>query len=227
MTANPQQSIPAANYRSFQAALIPGVEGLYRALRAITDAVLSDGASILIVGAGGGREIEALGASPSGYRFLGVDPSPEMLAVAQACVATERLGDRTRLIEGLVDDLPRDEMFDAATALLVMHFIPDDGSKLAFLSGIRARLRRGAAYLHADTCFDNSGMFERMAPVFAKNAVMGGLAPDVAASVVERIRTLPIVSETIVRERLEQSGFRVVAPFFRGLWYAAWWAEAI
>jgi hypothetical protein len=37
---------------------------------------------------------------------------------------------------------------------------------------------------------------------------------------------MPIISEAETRELLAQSGFRVVAPFYRGLWYSGWWAEA-
>ena len=55
---------------------------------------------------------------------------------------------------------------------------------------------------------------------------MGGLAPDAAAEVASRVGAMPIVSDTVIRERLTQSGFKIVAPFYRGLWYAGWWAEA-
>ncbi len=50
--------------------------------------------------------------------------------------------------------------FDAATALLEMHFLPDDGEKLDFLKAIHNRLKRGAKLILADGCFDkNSAEF--------------------------------------------------------------------
>ena len=130
-----------------------------------------------------------------------------------AALAVELLA----VVEGIVEGLPEDELFDAATALFVMHFLPDDGSKLCFLTGNRNRLKLGAPYIHVDVCYDDGAMFERLQPVYARHAVLGGLAPDAAAEVAARVGTMPIVSETVVRERLAQSGFRVVAPFFRGL----------
>jgi tRNA (cmo5U34)-methyltransferase len=43
------------------------------------DVSLPTGAEVLIVGAGGGREIEALAPSDKAYRLTGVDPSGDML----------------------------------------------------------------------------------------------------------------------------------------------------
>lgn len=226
--ADSEQVMAAPNdaFRPFQTAVVPGVDGLHRAMRSILDTELSEEATILVVGAGGGRELQTLGASPASYRLVGVDPSPEMLGIARAYVAADKLDHRTTLVEGVVDSLPEDELFDAATALFVMHFLPDDGAKLSFLASIRKRLKPGAPYVHVDVCFDDGTMFERLEPVYARHAVLGGLTPDAAADVAARVGAMPIVPETVIRERLRQSGFRLVAPFFRGLWYAGWWAEA-
>lgn len=217
---------PKDAFRPFQTAVVPGVDGLHRAMRSILDTVLGEGATILVVGAGGGRELQTLGASPAGYKLVGVDPSADMLEVARAYVSADQLDHRTTLVEGRVERLPQDALFDAATALFVMHFLPDDGAKLNFLASIRKRLKPGAPYVHVDVCFEDGAMFERLEPVYARHAVLGGLAPDAAADVAARVGTLPIVSEAVIRERLGQAGFRLVAPFFRGLWYAGWWAEA-
>jgi tRNA (cmo5U34)-methyltransferase len=43
-----------------------------------------------------------------------------------------------------------DANYDAATALLVMHFLPDDGSKLDFLQAMAAALKPGGLLLLAD-----------------------------------------------------------------------------
>jgi tRNA (cmo5U34)-methyltransferase len=213
-------------FRSFQTAVVPGLDGLHRAMRAIFDTVLHDRATILVVGAGGGHELQTLGASSRSYALVGVDPSPEMLGIARACVRADGLGPRTELVEGTVDSLPDDRRFDAASALFVMHFLPDDGSKARFLDGIRKRLERGAPYIHVDVCLDGPSEFERLQPVYAAHAVLGGLSPDAADRVAARVGTMPVLPERVTRERLEQSGFRVVTPFFRGLWYAGWWTEA-
>lgn len=58
--------------------------------------------------------------------------------------------ERVQLYRGYVDSLPEAKIYDAATLLLVMHFIPDDGSKLLLLQNIAKRLRSGATFVLAD-----------------------------------------------------------------------------
>ena len=38
---------------------------------------------------------------------------------------------------------------------------------------------------------------------------------------------MPIIAEQVVLEHLRDAGFRVVAPFYGGLWYTGWWSEAV
>jgi tRNA (cmo5U34)-methyltransferase len=213
----------AEAYRHFQSAVVPGADGLYRQVRAILDDVLPDRASIILAGAGGGREVETLGNSSRGYRLIAVDPSAEMLAIAQARADAIGIADRVRFVEGLVEDLPTDPC-DAATSLFVMHFVPADG-KPRYLEAIRRRLRPRAPYLHVDVCFDRDG-YRRLAPVYARHAELGGLAADAAAAVAARVGDMPVVAEAAMIDLFGQAGFRPVAPFFRGLWYAGWWLEA-
>ena len=77
---------------------------------------------VLVVGAGGGAEIEHFLPANPGWRITGVDPSRDMLALAQA--KAERLGvaERVTLIQGTVDDLPASASFEAATCIYVLHF---------------------------------------------------------------------------------------------------------
>jgi tRNA (cmo5U34)-methyltransferase len=98
---------------------------------------------LLVVGAGGGAEIERFLPENPDWRLTGVDPSRDMLAVAQAKVERLGLGDRVTLIQGTVETLPTEARFDAATCLFVLHFLPDE-EKLALLRGIAARLRPDA-----------------------------------------------------------------------------------
>ena len=56
--------------------------------------------------------------------------------------------------------------------------------------------------------------------------MLGGPAPDAAAGVAARVGTMPVIPEPAMLRLLAASGFRPVAPFFRGLWYAGWWLEA-
>ncbi|WPU25271.1 class I SAM-dependent methyltransferase [Cedecea neteri] len=80
-------------------------------------------AQVLCVGVGTGTEIVRLANLHPGWRFTGVDPSPDMLAVCAEKLAREGLSGRCTLIEGHVIDVPAREKYDAALCLLVAHFI--------------------------------------------------------------------------------------------------------
>lgn len=103
---------------------------------------------VLVVGAGGGAEIQSFLPDNPGWRLTGVDPSADMLALAQG--RAEHLGvqDRVMLQRGTVEDVPAERGFDAATCLFVLHFLPDE-AKLATLRGIHRRLRPGAPLILA------------------------------------------------------------------------------
>lgn len=229
---HPAMPMAASDYRRVQA-VMPGVDALYRCIRAVCDATLPANADILVVGAGGGREIESLAASPASYRLTGIDPSNAMLDVARSHVAAADAGERVEFVEGLITDLPGEPRFDAATSILVMHFLPDDGSKREFLTEIRKRLKPGAVYLHADVSFADRIEFEALASAMRKHADLVGLGdiadgpPTAIAKMAFQQPTPSIVSEARTQELFASAGFRLIAPIYRGFWYAGWWLKAV
>jgi tRNA (cmo5U34)-methyltransferase len=217
--------MPAENYRDWQR-VVPGLDGLYNAMRAILEASLPAAAAVLVVGAGGGRELEALAASRHDFRLTGVDPSPDMLALAARHAGVARV----TLVNGLVDDLPLQPAFDAATSLLVMHFLGTMAAKHAYLTAIRDRLRPGAPYLHADVSLEGAAHFERLAPAFRAHAGLMGFADDwakEASAMLAQMTDGRAIAESATLALFADCGFRLVSPFFRGLWYAGWWTEAV
>ena len=214
--------VKIADYRRMQAA-IPGVDGFYRLLGAIGGVCFPAGGRVLVVGAGGGRELETLGSDPKGFSFLAVDPSSQMLAVARTFAEAAGCLDRTTFLQGEVFDVPGSAgPFDAATSLLVMHFLADDGAKLAYLKAIREHLKPGALYVHADTSFDDAATFERLEPVFLRHAELAGLSPDDMAVWPSIIADAPIIGEARTLDLFRQAGFVQPTPYFRGLWYRGW-----
>jgi tRNA (cmo5U34)-methyltransferase len=104
--------------------------------------------NLLVIGVGGGAEIERFLPDNPGWRLTGVDPSREMLTLAQAKVDELGLHERVTLLRGTVENLPAEACFDAATCLFVLHFLPDD-AKRETLRGIARRLRPAAPVLVA------------------------------------------------------------------------------
>jgi tRNA (cmo5U34)-methyltransferase len=141
---------------------IPGYDAMLIMLTALFQLYLMDNAHILVVGAGGGNEINALSQTHPTWQFTGVDPSEKMLAVAQSKVESLGIEDRVTLHQGIVQDLPQ-VPFNAATSLLVMHFLTDDGTKLDYLKAIAARLQPGSPFVLVDSHGDKqSEMFKRL-----------------------------------------------------------------
>jgi len=210
-----------------QAAGIPSIEGLYASYTAIMDAALDDSDQVLVVGAGGGREIEALTVSNRRLNLTGIDPSADMLDLAsEVARASGFPADRLTLTKGTVDTLDQTPAFDAASSILVMHFLPDDGQKLAFLRSIRERLKPGAPFVLVDVMINDTAEFEQLKPVFVEHARRHGMPDDALKTAPDMIASLPAISEGRTRDLLEEAAFGQVTPFFRSLWYVGVTATA-
>ncbi|MEM8794261.1 MAG: class I SAM-dependent methyltransferase [Pseudomonadota bacterium] len=217
-----------ARYRHMQKAL-PGVETLYTLMLAQIETALPTGGNVMVVGAGGGREVEALLGSSFDYVITGVDPSAEMLAITRWFAKKSGHEDRLKLVQGLTETVaPPETGFDAATSILVMHFLPDDNTsngKLAFLKSVRERLTSGALLVHADVSFDTYP--DEIEGVFLNHARLAGLSEDDAAVGPKTIATMPIIGTTRLTELFDEAGFSQPTLFYQALWYRAWIAKAV
>lgn len=216
----------AEEYETLARKFIPGYDGFYKLCEILLTENVPAAPEILIVGAGGGKEITTFGRAIPAARLIGVDPSEKMLAVAQSRADDANLGSRVSLVRGTIADV-EEKQFDAASALLVMHFLPDDGEKLEFLRAINRRLKPGAKFIIADGCLDkNSADFDWQMNVYQKHAAANGAPPEVLAEAVQTIREkVYFVDERRELELLEEADFGSVKQFFQGLWFRAWIAE--
>lgn len=131
--------------------VIPGYDALHSMSGVMLAGTVPAEGRVLVVGAGTGAELLALGDAAPGWSFTACDPAAGMLAIAEDRIKDHPVADRCGLHACLCADLPDDARdFDAATCLLVMHFLPDDGAKLALLKSIAARLKPGAPLILAD-----------------------------------------------------------------------------
>ncbi|MEN0004503.1 MAG: class I SAM-dependent methyltransferase, partial [Bacteroidota bacterium] len=133
----------ASNYDQFVGVWIPGYQRLIDLLpNLIGPAVPSKQDQLLVVGAGTGNEMKAIAKADAGWKITGVDPSPDMIKIARTKLHAFA---SISLYEGTVEHLPATTLYDAATLFLVLHFLPDDGSKLALLKNISTRLKPNAS----------------------------------------------------------------------------------
>ncbi|CCG08871.1 class I SAM-dependent methyltransferase [Pararhodospirillum photometricum] len=132
---------------------LPGYGLVHDIAATVLGSLLGPKARVLVVGAGTGTDILRLGGVHPGWRFVGVDPAADMLAVApERFAAHPGLAERVQLVEGSVAALdPNAPLFDAALCLLVTHFLPDTPQgKAALLRETARRLRPQAPLLLAD-----------------------------------------------------------------------------
>lgn len=207
-------------------AFMPGHAGvLQMAGVLLAERVPADGA-VLVVGAGGGLDTRSFAQMEPGWRFVGVDPSPKMLELARAVVG-EEVGARLQLIEGTVGDAPEGP-FDAATLILVLGMIPDDGSKLGLLEQIRRRLRPSAPFILVDRCDDRHGSnFRRNIDRYAAFARASGVDGATLAGAYESQKANPgLVPAERNEALLAEAGFNDVECFYRGMEWRGWVAYA-
>jgi len=129
--------------------IIPAYHSIYELTQHLLRDRLNKEAKILVAGAGTGKEIIDCSQNNPYWYFTGFDPAEPMLSIARKKVEAASLENKISLIPGLIDDV-KEKDFDAATSILVMQFLPDDGTKLNFLKGISEKLKPGALIVLVD-----------------------------------------------------------------------------
>lgn len=209
-----------AHYHEGPPRLVPGFCDLQRMAQVLLAERAPPGARVLVLGAGGGLELKAFADAQPGWTFDGVDPSPEMLALALDTVG-EHAG-RVRLHEGYVDAAPAGP-FDAAACLLTMHFMPLCERRHA-VRVIRRRLRRGAPFVVAHMSFAQDE--DERALWLARDeayAVASGAPPEQARhrrEVIERV--LPVLAPEQDEALLREEGFKHVSMFYAAGVFRGW-----
>lgn len=219
-------TIAADEYEQMARLALPGYEVMHTFVLACLRSCLLETANLLVVGAGGGMELVRLGQGNSQWQLVGVDPSEKMLAIAQQKIAQHQLSQRIRLIQGYVQDLPSDTAYDAATSILVMHFIPDEEGKLAFLQGIAQRLKTAAPFILVDA-FGTKGSYEIEKSIAALHSYWNetGLPVDKQKQLLENFNSgVYPLSEAQILLLLQQAGFSGVIRFYTGFWVGGWMA---
>lgn len=206
---------------------VPGYELLHDLVCALMRAELAADARLLIVGSGTGMEIVRLAGHGPGWTFTGVDPSTDMAAIAREKVGEAGLTGRVELRVGRASELPVTESWDAATLLLVMHFLPDDGEKLDLLRAVSARLRPGAPLALADLYGETrTPRFESLIAAWRVRLLAEGMDPDDVEEMLRQVRAdLHLVGASRMEALLREAGFREVERFYGALLFGGWIAR--
>jgi tRNA (cmo5U34)-methyltransferase len=169
-------------------------------------------------------ELVTFAKSNSKWQMLGVEPSTSMLAIAQQKIEQHGLSDRVKLHHGYTHELPATPLYDGATCILVMHFLPDDGSKLVLLQSIAQRLKSEAYFILADIFGDKgTETFEQFSSVWKIHGQEMGMNPEKMAEMLETARKgIHSIPEQRVFELLQSAGFGNIVRFYTAFWYGGW-----
>ncbi|MDP2033521.1 MAG: class I SAM-dependent methyltransferase [Polaromonas sp.] len=227
MTINTAFTDPAAvaAYAEGPPRMVPGFADMQRMCLLLLAEHAPADARILVLGAGGGLELEVFAKAQPQWQFDGVDPSAEMLQVAQTRLL-EHLH-RVRLHTGLIDDAP-DGPFDAACCLLTLHFLAREERRRT-LAEVRRRLNPGAPFVAAHFSFpqDNEAMRARWLARCTAFAISSGIDPHHARAREKGLGAqLPILSPEDDEALLREAGFSGVELFYAAFGFRGWVATA-
>lgn len=220
MTSPEDPAKAVARYAENTARLVPGIHHLQTMTALLLAERADDAARILVVGAGGGQELRAFAEAKPGWRFVGVDPSPEMLQMARAALGP--LTARVRFHEGTVDGAPEGP-FDGATCLLTLHFLSRE-VRHQTLAEIHRRLKPGAPLVVAHHSFPREpGAQTRWLKRYVAFAVSNGVPAAQAERAIEVIpERLPVLSPADDEAALRDAGFEGVELFYAGFTFRGW-----
>jgi len=173
---------------------------------------------LLVVGCGTGNEIERFTQASGHWEITGIDPSPEMIKQAR-----ERLQNfkNVNLIEGLLTDLDAGKKYGAATLLLVLHFLADNGEKQNLLKAIAERLVPGAPLVMLDITGDKDQIKQNLK--ILRLLLPDGLDEEQIKNRLFRIENeLHYISEKRLSEVCIEAGFEPPLRFFQSAVYMGW-----
>ena len=207
---------------------LPTYDSMYRLVQTFLRAHTAQQANVLIVGAGGGNELALLGPGNPGWTFTAVDPAPPMLDSARMKAVHLKIVDRVKFIEGTVEQVPSNNLHDAATCMLVLHFIADVEEKLQQLKAIRQRLKPGAPFVLAtmygnpdDPAFDELFSLWKAYWLDATNLSVAEMD-----EMEKTVRALSFIPEEEIIRLLSKAGFGKIAKFFATNMFGGWISRA-
>ena len=213
-----------ADYAQRPPRLVPGFADMQRMAMLLLAERSPPDARVLVLGAGGGLELDLFARDQAGWQFDGIDPSRAMLQLAQSRL--QPYGTRVRLVEGYIDAAPPGP-FDAACSLLTLHFIARE-ERLRTLEQVRARLRPGAPFVCAHYSFEQQSPDRaRWLSRYAAFAVSSGIARSEAEQAGAAIGArLPILSPAEDEALMREAGFGDIELFYAGFGFRGWVAVA-
>ncbi len=182
-------------------------------------------ARILMAGAGTGAEARYLAPRFPGWHFTLIDPSAPMLKVARRHAEAEGFAARCTFIADYVSAAPLDA-HDAATSLLVSHFLTETETRQSFFADIAARPTPGGLLFNLDLCADRSApTFPDALGLWLGLMRQSGVPEEMCANWASSFgRIFGVHGPSELEALIEAAGFTPPAPVFQAAMMRGWTA---
>ena len=209
-----------ARYAENPPRYMPGYADVQRMAAILLAERVPDRGTVLVLGAGGGLELKAFAELQPAWRFVAVDPAPEMLKLARATLGPNEA--RAEWVEGYIDDAPPGP-FDGAACLLTLHFLPAP-ERLRTLREIHARLAPGAPFVAAHSSFPQApGQREIWLRRYTDFAIAKGADPAQARGAGQAVAAnLDLLDPEADADLIREAGFRDVELFYAAFTWRGW-----
>lgn len=209
-----------AHYAQGPVRQVPGFHALQQMTSLLLAETVPRQGQVLVLGAGGGLELKVFAQAHAAWRFVGVDPSAEMLKLASATLGP--LASRVELVEGYIDTAPAGP-YDGATCLLTLHFLSAE-ERLHTLRELRRRLKPGAPLIVAHHSFplDGDRMTRWLKRYAAFAAASGVPAADADRAIAAIGSRLPLLAPEQDVTLLQQAGFENIELFYAAFTFKGW-----
>lgn len=216
----------AMHYEEYARKAVFGYEQLFTMALALISDKAGKPTNVLVVGCGTGMELITFGKQMPNWQMTGVDPSEEMIKISRAVLDSHGLSDRVTLHQGYVEDLPEEEMYDSATLIFVMRFIPETSKKLSLLKNIAKRLRPNAKIVIIDQFGDPSQeQFQYMTNAWRNFMKFGGVPCELVIKIAVQAIEQSFFTEPDIHKLLSEAGFRKPNRFYNSFMHGGWVAQ--
>jgi tRNA (cmo5U34)-methyltransferase len=216
----------AAAYDQRFIKLAPLREALHLMMKSLLSE-LPENARVLCVGAGTGLELADLAQRFPGWSFTAVEPSAPMLRICRQRAEKDGITARCTFHEGYLDSLPLGEKFDAATSLLVSHFILRREDRLSYFQQIASHLHPGGCLVSADLSGDiGSDKYEQQMATWLQMMRLTDITPEQAENMrAAYAKDVAILPPAEVEAIIVDSGFHPPMQFLQTMLIHAWFTR--
>ena len=215
----------ASSYDAQYAKLAPISQALHLLMRVVLSELPAE-AQVLCVGVGTGAEMLSLAQEFPQWQFTAVEPAAPMLAVCRKRAEDAGIADRCTFHEGYLDTLPATPPFDAATAILVSHFIVDSEAQRGFYRKIAARLCPDGFLVSAALVSDPAAASPALLDVWMQMQKYSGVAAEQREAMRGGYgKTFAAQMPHEVEDIIESGGFTPPVQFFQALMIHGWYAK--